>query len=248
MEASVIGIGWVTSAGLGWGRQGGDCTFCDQPLPGLTRKEVFSEPNQRYGRMSEYSKLGLAAVAFALRDAGLEAWSEKRPFGVVAATRLGCLATDLDYHRTVQLQGGGLASPNLFAYTLANCFLGDVAIQFGLNGSSVAINEGRQGLDAVRIALEDIAMGEAATMLAGICDLAVPEAFAGEVELLPGAVFLVLTADPAAAAQSYGAVKLAGDGGIFFNGSAVGSLIELVQSALAGRERGALPQPPLPLS
>ncbi|OGU12152.1 MAG: hypothetical protein A2075_09915 [Geobacteraceae bacterium GWC2_58_44] len=261
MEASVIGIGWVTGAGFGWGGQGGDCVFSDLPLPQLARKDVFPEPNQRFGRMSDYSKLGLAALAFALRDAGLEAWSAKRAIGVVAATRLGCLATDLDYHRTVLLQGGGLASPNLFAYTLANCFLGDAAIQFGLTGSSVAINEGREGVDAVRIALEDLAMGEADTIVAGICDLAVPQGYAGALRLLPGAAFLVLTAATAGAqslqaaadaakspptplfqrgescgAAGYGTVSLADDGVLLFNGSAVGSLVELVQTALAGRQ------------
>jgi 3-oxoacyl-[acyl-carrier-protein] synthase II len=235
MEASVIGIGWVTGAGFGWGRLGNACVFSDLPLPPLTRKDVFPEPNQRFGRMSDYSKLGLAAVAFALRDAGLEAWSDKRAIGVVAATKLGCLATDLDYHQTVLLQGGGLASPNLFAYTLANCFLGDAAIQFGLTGSSVAINEEREGVDALRVALEDLAMGEAETMLAGICDLAVPEQYAGSVELLPGAAFLVLAAS-AGTDNSYGSVKLAEDGRVLFNGSAVGSLVELVQMALAGRQ------------
>jgi len=233
MDASLTGIGWVTGAGFGWGRQGGDCVFSDLALPALTRKDVFAEPNQRFGRMSDYAKLGLAAIAFALRDAGLEAWSEKRPIGVVAATKLGCLATDLDYHQSVLLQGGGLASPNLFAYTLANCFLGDAAIQFGLTGSSIAINEAREGLDAVRLALEDLALGEADTMLAGVCDLAVPAPFAGKVTLLPGAAFLVLTAVPTPASQSYGTVTLADDGGLLYNGAAIGSLAELVRTALA---------------
>ncbi len=176
MDAYLTGIGWVTGAGFGWGSQGGEFSLADRPLPALTRKEVFPEPNQRFGRMSDYAKLGLAAIAFALRDAGLESWSAKRPIGVVVSTRLGCLATDLEYHRTVLLQGGGLASPNLFAYTLANCFLGDAAIQFGLSGSAIAINAtNADGLDALRLALEDLALGEAPTMLAGICDLPVPE-------------------------------------------------------------------------
>jgi len=239
MEAHLTGIGWVTGAGFGWGSQGGCCTFCDLPLPPLTRKDVFPEPNQRFGRMSDYAKLGLAALAFALRDAGLEAWSAKRPIGVVASTRLGCLATDLDYHQTVQLQGGGLASPNLFAYTLANCFLGDAAIQFGLTGSLLAINEMEEsGLGSLRMALEELAMGEADTMLAGICDLPVPVACAGEVRLAPGALFLVLTLTPSAATAGYGSVRLADDGTLLFNGSPRGELSGLVRSALAGRTAG----------
>ncbi|MDD2733065.1 MAG: beta-ketoacyl synthase N-terminal-like domain-containing protein [Desulfuromonadaceae bacterium] len=235
MDAYICGIGWVTGAGFGWGSQGGEWTMPDLPLPPLTRKDVFPEPNQRFGRMSEYTKLGLAAVTFALRDAGLEKWADKRPIGVVASTRLGCLATDLEYHTTVLLDGGGLASPNLFAYTLANCFLGDAAIQFGLTGSSFAINEtGGDNLDAIRMALEDLEQGEADTMLAGICDLAVPEAFADSVSLTPGAVFLVLAATAPAASNNYGIVSLVGDGTLLHNGSATNSLFELVQRAMTG--------------
>lgn len=229
MESYLTGIGWVTGNGFGWGSQGGECTFADLPLPALTRKDVFPEPNQRFGRMSDYAKLGLAALTFAMRDAGLESWSAKRPIGVVVATRLGCLATDLEYQRTVLLQGGGLASPNLFAYTLANCFLGDAAIQFGLTGSAIAINEAcADGLAPLRLALEELALGEAPTILAGSCDLPVPEAFVDAVTLQPGALFLVLSTTPG----SYGTVALAADGTILYNGSVVASLIELMQTAL----------------
>jgi len=238
MTAYLCGIGWVTGAGFGWGREGGDCILTDLPLPALTRKDVFPEPNQRFGRMSNYAKLGLAAIAFALRDAGLETWSSKRPIGVVASTRLGCLATDLEYHQTVLLQGGGLASPNLFAYTLANCFLGDAAIQFGLTGSAVAINEtGEDNLGALRMALEELALGEADTMLAGICDLPVPEVFTGSESLKPGAVFLVLTVTPPVAQTGYGMVSLGDDGRLLHNGVATDSLIELVQNSLTNRRR-----------
>lgn len=236
MDAFICGIGWVTGEGFGCGKQGGYCTFSDLHPPPLTRKDVFPEPNQRFGRMSEYTKVGLAAITFALRDAELENWTDKRPVGVVASTRLGCLATDLEYQRTVLLDGGGLASPNLFAYTLANCFLGDAAIQFGLTGSSIAINETTEdNLGAIRMALEELELGEADTMLAGICDLAAPEAFAECVMLKPGALFLVLSVSPPSLPVSYGTVSLTDDGRILQNGRVTGSLIELVQTALAER-------------
>jgi len=235
-DAYLTGIGWVTGAGFGWGSRGGECSFPDLPLPPLTRKDVFPEPNQRFGRMSDYAKLGLAAITFALRDAGLEAWSDKRPIGVIASTRLGCLATDLDYHRTVQLQGGGLASPNLFAYTLANCFLGDAAILFGLTGSSIVTNETDEtGLGSLRFAMEEMALGEADTMLAGTCDLPVPDAWADQVKLGPGAVFLALTLTPPEASGGYGVVTLKDDGTLLHNGAPCGELSELIRSALAGR-------------
>lgn len=236
MEVYLCGIGWVTGAGFGWGRQGGDCTLPDLPLPALTRKDVFPEPNQRFGRMSDYAKLGLAAVAFALRDAGLEAWIDKRPIGVIASTRLGCLTTDLEYHQTVLLNGGGLASPNLFAYTLANCFLGDAAIQFGLTGSLLAINEtGEDGLGSLRMAMEELALGEADTMVAGICDLPAPDVFGDSVTGKPGAIFLALSTTPPASPACYGTVSCRDDGRILYDGKPSGNLLELVRAALAGR-------------
>lgn len=234
-RAYLNGIGWVTGDGCGFGAQGGDCAFSGLPLPALARRDVFAEPNQRFGRMSDYAKLGLAAVALALRDAGLEAWSEKRPFGVIAGTALGCLATDLEYQRTVLLEGGGLASPNLFAYTLANCFLGDAAILFGLTGSLLALNETDQaGLAPLRMALDELEFGNAETVLAGTCDLAPPEVLAGCAAPLAGAAFLVLGAEPVARG-GYGTVSLCEDGGISFNGDAVGTLRELISAALAAR-------------
>lgn len=233
MDAYICGIGWVTGAGFGWGALGDKFSMPDTPLPSLTRKDVFPEPNQRFGRMSDYAKLGLAAIAFALRDASLEKWEVKRPIGVIASTKMGCLATDLEYHQTVLLSGGGLASPNLFAYTLANCFLGDAAIQFGLTGSSISINETREGgLAAIRLALEQLEDGEVETVLAGICDLAVPEAFAAIEKLKPGAIFLVLSSKPPVADVAYGTVSIADDDALLHNGSVAGSLVELVQSAL----------------
>jgi 3-oxoacyl-[acyl-carrier-protein] synthase II len=236
MDAYLTGIGWVTGGGFGWGSQGGDCGFPELPLPPLSRKDVFPEPNQRFGRMSEYAKLGLAALTFALRDAGLEGWSAKRAIGVVASTRQGCLATDLEYHRTVQLQGGGLASPNLFAYTLANCFLGDAAILFGLTGSLVAINEAEgAGLGGLRMALEELATGEAGTMLAGVCDLPVPELPASEASTGAGAAFLVLTLEPPLERAAYGTVTLTDAGAVLLDGAPCGDLAELIERALAKR-------------
>ena len=243
MDAYLCGVGWVTGAGFGWGRGGGDCSFPDLPLPALTRKDVFEKPNQRFGRMSDYAKLGLAALTFALRDAGLEEWSSKRAVGVVAATRLGCLSTDLEYHRTVLLEGGGLASPNLFAYTLANCFLGDAAILFGLTGSLFAINESApDGLSALRLALEDLALGEAETVLAGSCDLPVPAGLTGTASSPAGALFLVLSGTPSEQGGDYGCVSLADDGAIHYRGLRPANLAELVTSALSGR---SLPQTPV---
>lgn len=233
MKAIITGIGWVTAAGSGWGSQGGGFAMTGGTLPPLTRKEVFAEPNQRFGRQSEYSKVGVAAIAFALRDAGLESWTEKRPVGMVASTLLGCLATDVDYFRTVREEGGGLASPNLFAYTLSNCFLGEAAIQFGLTGSGVIVNEaGPEALAGVRLALESLSWGESDTILAGICNLPAPPGYREGDGPPPGAAFLVLETEAAGREPVYGSIELADDGSIHHNGSAVPTFVGLVEGCL----------------
>ena len=135
MTGSVVaGIGWVTSRGPGLGREAREFSMTSGPIPPLAREDVFPEPNLRFGRLPQYSRVGLAAVAFALRDAGMEHWETKRSAGIVASTRTGCLATDIEYYDTVLPEGGGLPSPILFSCTLPTCFLGEAAIQFGLTG------------------------------------------------------------------------------------------------------------------
>ena len=237
MDAVITGIGWVTAQGMGWGKQRHDFALTSAPLPPLARKDVFAEPNQRFGRQSEYSKLGLAAIAFALRDAGLEKWSEKRPVGIVASSQLGCLTTDLDYFDTVIPINGGLPSPNLFAFTLANCFLGEAAIQFGLTGSSIVVNEiTGDGLYGLRTALEGLAFGGCDTMLTGICDLPPQPILPGISAPLPGAVFMVLDNSRQRTEQEYGSLELAEDGAIRHNGCVVGSFVDLVKACLVSKD------------
>lgn len=233
MDTDISGIGWVTSAGHGWGNGGQDFAMNAGPIPSLTRKDVFPEPNQRFGRQSAYSRLGVAAIAFALRDAGLESWSEKRAIGIVASSKLGCLATDLDYFHTVLPEGGGLPSPNLFAYTLANCFTGEAAIQFGLTGTTMVINEtGNSGLAPLVMALESIAFGEHEVMLAGICDLAAPPELAEFVTPFTGALFMVLSGKTNDASPGYGTLTLTKNGSILHNGLETASIFELAKTCL----------------
>jgi 3-oxoacyl-[acyl-carrier-protein] synthase II len=237
MTAVITGIGWVTAAGPGCGSQRHPYALTPGPFPAVTRKQVFAEPNQRFGRQSEYSKVGLAAIAFALRDAGLESWTAKRPVGMIAASRLGCLATDMAYFDTVIPDGGALASPNLFAYTLSTCFLGEAAIQFGLTGSALVINETAPGgLTCLRMALESLAWEECGTMLAGICDLP-PPAVAPAVAPVAGAVFMVLERGRQRPEAGYGTLELAADGTIHHGGARAESFSGVVAASLAGLGR-----------
>jgi 3-oxoacyl-[acyl-carrier-protein] synthase II len=232
--AVLTGIGWAAAGGLGRGRGGGAFSMEAGALPALSRKDVFDAPNPRFGRMSEYSKLGVAAVAFALRDAGLDPWDAKRPIGLAAGSELGCLATDLDFYDSVLPAGGGLASPALFAYTLANCFLGEAAILFGLTGPGIVLTEGPGGdrLDPLRAALEWLDGGECGAALAGCCDFP-PAALPPGVPMpLPGSLFLALERSPSPAAPGYGTLALSADGTILLDGAPAAGLLGIVRDCL----------------
>jgi len=143
--ARITGIGWVFPGGMDSGKSGFEKMgrkFSEKigQLPLIKRKEVFTKPYKHFGRMDSFSRLGLAAIAFALKDAGLEEWTEKRNIGVIVSSVYGCLNTDIDYFRTVIPEKGALASPNLFAYTLPNSFLGEAAILFGMTGETFVVS------------------------------------------------------------------------------------------------------------
>lgn len=236
LSAHITGIGWVTTQGFGWGGQGGAFALVPGELPTLSRADVFPQPDRRFGRMDPFSRLGLAAVTFALRDAGLEEWREKRPIGLIAATAYGCLATDRDYFATVTPDGGALASPQLFAYTLSNTFLGEAALRFGLTGEALVVSEPPSGgLASLGLALENLAWNGARAMVAGLCDLAPSEGIPTIPGLLPGAVFVVLEQYTRKGAPDYGELRRVEDGGYRFNDGPVADLGELVRRGLAGR-------------
>jgi len=196
MSAQVFGVGWITADGPGTGRGGGTFRLTRGPLPPLERAWFFDEPPPRFGRLDSYTKLGLGAVSLALRDAGLDQWSERRPFGLVAATETGCMGTDLAYFETVVSDGGSLASPNLFAYTLPGCMLGEASIHHGLTGPAFVVGSARHDrLDGIRSALDLLRWGFCDTVVAGWCDSCVAAAACAG-EAVAGAVFLVLRSAP----------------------------------------------------
>jgi 3-oxoacyl-[acyl-carrier-protein] synthase II len=226
MKAFVIGIGWVTAAGVGRGRRGDPFAMPPGEPAAFTRKDIFAEPYPRFGRLDGFSRLGLAGIALALADAGLDRWEEKRNIGVLAGTASGCLETDLAYFDTLLPEGGALASPNLFAYTLPNTFLGEAAIRFGLTGSGLVLNDADPArFSPLRMALESLAWEESPLMLAGICDLAAPGS-------APGSVFLVLSGNRVESMPVYAEISLDVSGGIFVNGNAVNDWTALVESCL----------------
>ena len=231
---SVAGIGWVTSQGPGRGREAHGFSMTSGSIPRVTWEDVSPEPFLRFGRLPQYSRVGLAAVAFALRDAGMEHWETKRSAGIVASTRLGCLATDIEYYNTVLPEGGGPPSPNLFSSTLPTCFLGEAAIRFGLTGPTLVVNDpSEDALGGVRMALESLSWGECGTMLAGHIDLPAEPAIPGGRLLYAGGLFMVLKNSRDPAESGYGALDLSEGGAVRHDGVGIADLVELVRACLS---------------
>lgn len=234
MIAVITGLGWVTVGGMGRGRESHEFAMSDGVLPPVSRKRVFDKPYPHFGRMDDLSRVGLAAIASALKDAGLDEWTQKREMGIIAATVFGCLHTDIDYFETVIPNDGLMASPALFSYTLPNCFLGEAAVCFGLTGASYVINENSSsGMAGLRAALDSIALGEIEKMLCGICDLGSPPSLPLPGKSLPGAVFFALEKTPGSSLSPYGTVRLDKNGIVIFNGKKIRDMIQLAQECLA---------------
>jgi 3-oxoacyl-[acyl-carrier-protein] synthase II len=229
----ITGIGWVTVSGMGHGRVSKDFALTAGRLPRISRKSVFEKPCQHFGRMDEFSRLGLAAIAFALKDAGLDEWTQTRDMGILASTVYGCLQTDIDYFDTVMPGDEQSPSPALFSYTLPNCFLGEAACHFGLTGAAYVINENYpSGLSAVCAAMDGIACGEFENALAGICDLGCPVHFPLEERGVPGAVFLVIEKTPRSGCLPYGSLTMGKNDDIMFNEKKIEDLVGLVKACL----------------
>ena len=238
MIASITGIGWVTAAGMGCGRKSDTFSMPTGNLPKITGTVVFGKPYKHFGRMDEYSRLGLAAIAFALKDAGLEKWKKKRDIGIISSTVYGCLHTDIDFFSTVIPDGGLMASPNLFAYTLPNCFLGEAAIHFGLTGEGFVVNDPSNArLTSLQIALDIITCEETKKMVCGICDLGRPPILGPGKYVPPGALFFVIEKSPESDLSPYGELSLAKDDSMSFNKKKISDLTSLVNECIVNKSR-----------
>ena len=231
MQAHICGIGWVDAAGPADGRCGR--AFCPPAgaLPRVTRKQVFAAADQRFNRLDDFSRTGLAGAVFALRDAGLQPGEARREIALVAASDSGCVHADVEYFDTVVPAAGALASPNIFAYTLPNSFLGEIAIRFGLTGPAFVLNPAGGGdLGAVTTALGLLADGACEAAVAGACHLPWPEGMDQPAPGFAGALFFVLAPEPLGDRAVYGAVA-EHEHGVTCNGTPCRELIDLLTHA-----------------
>jgi 3-oxoacyl-[acyl-carrier-protein] synthase II len=234
VKAFITGIGWVTATNMGCGRDNNRFELKAGKLPDIARKDVFDAPYPHFGRLDRYSRLGLSAIAFALKDAGLDQWTDPRPISIIASTVHGCLDTDLHYYDTVIPEGGRMASPNLFAYTLPNSYLGEAAIRFGLTGESYVISESTLSeLGCLRMALAGMAGGQFDKALGGRCDLGHCSPYSESDRTAGGALFFVIEKKANNANTVYGSVYIDNRGALVFNGTGVKDLATLARHCIA---------------
>ena len=236
MNVHITGIGWITAAGKGCGRNHAHFSMPGGQLPQIKASDITDEPYPNFRRLDAYSRLGLAAVAFALRDAGLDQWEVKRDIGIIVATVYGCLGTDVDYYMTVIPEGGANASPALFSYTSANSFLGEAAIYFGLTGTGFALAEQHPtGLAALQAGMVQLFREDSGKILAGVCDVGCPPLFNQTASVPPGVVFFMLEKSSDRKSRSYGQLHLSPEGVLRFNESRITDLTMLVQQCRDSR-------------
>jgi len=234
VNAFITGMGWVTATNLGCGRDNDRFELKAGKLPDISRKDVFDAPYPHFGRLDRYSRLGLSAIAFALKDAGLDRWPHPRPISIIASTVHGCLDTDLHYYDTVIPEDGRLASPNLFAYTLPNSYLGEAAIHFGLTGTCYIINETTiSSLWCLRLVMLNMAGGQFDKALGGRCDLGPCAPYSASGRPSGGALFFVIEKKTVNAGTVYGEVAIDSRGKLFFDGTEVEDLVTLARFSIA---------------
>ena len=234
MQADITGIGWVTAAGMGRGRENSGFAMPFGRLSEYSPEEIFTEPYPNLRRMDNYSRIGVTAIALALKDAHQDKWTTKRDVGMVVATVYGCLGADVDYYNTVIPNQGAHASPAVFSYTSANSFLGEAAIRFGLIGTNYAVFEQRPtGLAGLFAALGHLTLGDDKNILGGVCDVGCPQIFDQPDTFPPGAVFFMLEPICANPKSSFGALSSKSTGELLFNDTPVDDLVALVNQCLA---------------
>ena len=218
---------------MGIGREHQIFAMPHGPLPAIDPSSMFEKPYPNFRRMDAYSRLGLTAIALALKDAGLEKWTRERDIGIIASTVYGCLGTDVDYYCTVTPEKGAGASPAIFSYTLSNSYLGEAAIRFGLTGTNYVVTEQiPNSLAGLQTALVHIGRGDVETIIGGICDEGCPEVFKKKSKVAPGAVFLVLEKFVPNERSIYSRLQLLRSGDILLNGVKINDLSDLVQKCL----------------
>jgi 3-oxoacyl-[acyl-carrier-protein] synthase II len=197
MKVNVIGGGWVTA--IHWGRMTDGAkpimAAGDPLIPPV--EEIYVNPPVRYRRFDSYCQIGCAAIALALKDAGMDRAERTRPVGIIASTRYGCFETDLAFYATAREEEGIYASPNLFAFTLPGIAISEAAIHFRLTGPTFTVGDpiGPRGTHALCIAVGLLSSGTCRTVLTGWVDTGnrLLKQKAADDDGVRGAIFIALS-------------------------------------------------------
>lgn len=235
MELVVTGGGYVTAGGYGRMGDGGSVALREgRPIQPAGR-DIFEHPPARYGRFDAYTKMGLAAAALALHDAGLAESEGKRPIGMVTASCAETLATDAAYYESTLEEGGAFASPNLFSYTLPGIVQGECAVLFQMTGPTFCVGEdGRPGRTALVSAAMMLEAGKASAMLAGWIES--PLDAVAESRGFAGALFVVVESAARKGAEVRRRLRFCEGRVAFEGGRPVVSLIDLFHPRPQGEE------------
>ena len=188
----IAGGGWITASGVGQINKGDSFFMPEDPLPSLRRDLCSLEPDPRWGRLDRYSKAGLIGASLAIKDAGLDTGAEPTETAIIASTFNGSMEVDHKYYETVLPQEGLLASPNLFAYTLPNCMLGEIAIRYGFTGPAMVVSQLTDDLlNGILYGAQCLYTGLSKQVVAGYCNV---ECGLDQINtrFRPGAVFFVM--------------------------------------------------------
>jgi len=140
------------------------------------------------------SALALGAAGLALQNANLSGPFDEE-FGLVIATKFGCVETMRVFENTISEKGVKSASPLMFSHSYFNSPAALIAIEWGLRGYHAPLVGENSGFEALELAKNTIELGYAKRILVGVFEaLSIGRNFAEEENGKEGAVFFVLEA------------------------------------------------------
>jgi 3-oxoacyl-[acyl-carrier-protein] synthase II len=230
IDIAIEGAAWITVSGIGSLNSDKDFLMPSGNLPELRKEMLTTSPEQRWGRLDDYSKAGLIAASMAVEDSNIETTDSDLTTGIVVSTVTGCVDVDHKYYQTVLPEQGLLASPNLFAYTLPNCMLGEVSIKYGFTGPAMVVSQITPNmLNGITTGAELLNYGLCDRVIAGYCNLDFNTDFVDS-KCKPGAVFLVMKkTEKKIVTLAYNGVKL------LYNGNEMSDLVDLIEKLIQNR-------------
>ena len=160
---------------------------------------------ERLGRTDGLVRRVLGAVARLQRSAGRLAGA-----GVVVGSALATVETNASFAARLRARGARAVEPRLFPYTSPNAAPGECSIAFGLTGPGFAVGGGlHAAVEALAAGALLVEAGDADRVVVVAADDAGPTARAlGGEHLAPGAVAVLLSAEPRGARATIGQVTL----------------------------------------